>query len=275
MYGSYYRHVVKAEKTGERDIKFTFDAPGQSRAAADRRRSCTCCRSTGGKAPTAQGRKRDISATTLEPPLGSGPYRIKEFVAGRSVTLERVKDYWGARSPTSVSGTNNFDELRFEYLPRQSRSRSRPSRATRSIGAPRTAPRTGRRPTTSRRSPTSACCSRKIPRSAVRAGCRRSPSIIRRDQFKDARVRRALNFAFDFEEMNKQLFFGQYKRISSYFEGTELASSGLAGRAGSWKSSRRVRDEVPAEVFTTALHQSGRRQSRKRCATICARRCGC
>ena len=50
---------------------------------------------------------------------------------------------------------------------------------------------------------------------------------IRRDQFKDMRVRRALNLAFDFEEMNKQLFFGQYFRISSYFAGSELACSGL------------------------------------------------
>ena len=49
----------------------------------------------------------------------------------------------------------------------------------------------------------------------------------RREQFRDARVRRAFNYAFDFEEMNKQLFYGQYKRINSYFEGTELACSGL------------------------------------------------
>ena len=77
--------------------------------------SSRCCRSTGGKAPTAQGRKRDISATTLEKPLGSGPYRIKEFVAGRSVALERVKDYWGEQLPVSV-GQNNFDEMRFEFF---------------------------------------------------------------------------------------------------------------------------------------------------------------
>ena len=72
---------------------------------------------------------------------------------------------------------------------------------------------------------------------------------IRRDQFKDPRVRRALNFAFDFEEMNKQIFFGQYKRISSYFDGTELASSGLPeGRE--LEILETVRAEVPAEVFT-------------------------
>ena len=55
---------------------------------------------------------------------------------------------------------------------------------------------------------------------------------IRRDKFKDARVRRALNFAFDFEEMNKQIFFGQYKRINSYFDGTELGVQRLAGGQG-------------------------------------------
>ena len=75
---------------------------------------------------------------------------------------------------------------------------------------------------------------------------------IRRDKFSDPRVRRALNYAFDFEEMNKQIFFGQYKRISSYFDGTELASSGLPAGRGA----RHPRDdsaaEVPAEVFTTA-----------------------
>ena len=63
----------------------------------------------------AQGRKRDITATTLEMPLGSGPYRIKEFVAGRSVVLERVNDYWGKDLPVAV-GQNNFDQIRFEFF---------------------------------------------------------------------------------------------------------------------------------------------------------------
>jgi microcin C transport system substrate-binding protein len=72
----------------------------------------------------------------------------------------------------------------------------------------------------------------------------------RRAKFQDPRVRLAFNFAFDFEEMNKQIFFGQYKRIASYFQGTELASSGLpAGRE--LEILETVRDNVPAEVFTT------------------------
>src|SRR4029450_3751708 len=70
-----------------------------------------------------------------------------------------------------------------------------------------------------------------------------------RDKFKDPRVRRAFNFAFDFEEMNKQIFFGQYKRIASYFEGTELASKGLP-QGKELEILETVRDKVPAEVFT-------------------------
>jgi microcin C transport system substrate-binding protein len=72
---------------------------------------------------------------------------------------------------------------------------------------------------------------------------------LRREQFKDARLRRAFNYAFDFEEMNKQLFFGQYKRIDSYFYGTELASTGLP-EGEELKILETVRDKVPAEVFT-------------------------
>jgi microcin C transport system substrate-binding protein len=72
---------------------------------------------------------------------------------------------------------------------------------------------------------------------------------VRRDKFKDARVRRAFNFAFDFEEMNKQVFFGQYKRISSFFEGTELASSGLP-EGKELAILETVRDKVPADLFT-------------------------
>ena len=73
---------------------------------------------------------------------------------------------------------------------------------------------------------------------------------IRRDKFKDPRVRRAFNFAFDFEEMNKQMFYGQYKRIASYFEGTELAARELP-EGEELKILETVRDKVPPEVFTT------------------------
>src|SRR5262249_55251356 len=74
---------------------------------------------------------------------------------------------------------------------------------------------------------------------------------IRRAKFSDPRVRRAFNFAFNFEEINKQLFFGSYHRIKSYFEGMdELASSGVP-QGLELEILQTVRDKVPAEVFTT------------------------
>ena len=71
----------------------------------------------------------------------------------------------------------------------------------------------------------------------------------RRDKFKDPRVRLAMNHVFDFEEMNKQIFFGQYKRVASYFEGLELASSGLP-EGKELEILETVRAKVPPEVFT-------------------------
>jgi microcin C transport system substrate-binding protein len=114
MYASYYRHVTKAEKVAERDIKFTFDAPG-NRELPHIVGELTVMPKHYWEGNDSEGRKRDISATTLEPPLGSGPYRIGDFVAGRTVKLVRVKDYWGTALPTQV-GQNNFDELRFEFF---------------------------------------------------------------------------------------------------------------------------------------------------------------
>src|SRR3979411_3064522 len=71
----------------------------------------------------------------------------------------------------------------------------------------------------------------------------------RRDKFKDPRVRRAFNFAFDFEEMNRQLFSNQYTRIASYFEGTELAATGVpSGKELEFLTL--LRDRAPADLFT-------------------------
>ena len=93
-------------------------SPSTGRAIANCRRSSassTCCRSIGGKAPTRPATSATSSATTLEPPLGCGPYRIKEFVAGRTIVFERVKDYWGKDLNVNI-GRDNFDEMRYEYF---------------------------------------------------------------------------------------------------------------------------------------------------------------
>jgi microcin C transport system substrate-binding protein len=244
MYASYYRHVVKAEKTGERDIKFTFDAPGNRELPT-----------IVGELPVlpkhywegidGQGRKRDISATTLEKPLGSGPYRIKDFVAGRSVTLERVKDYWGLDLPVRI-GQNNFDELRYEFF----RDNLVALEAFKADQADWITENSAKQWATAYDFP--AVTEKRVVKEEfpINDSGRMQGFVLnlRRDQFKDARLRRAFNYAFDFEEMNKQLFYGQYKRINSYFEGTELACSGLP-EGQELEILQSVRDKVPADVF--------------------------
>ena len=247
QYSAYYRHVVKAEKSGDRDVKFTFDAPG-NRELPQIVGQLTVLPKHWWEGSDSEGRKRDISATTLEKPLGSGAYRIKEFVPGRSIALERVKDYWG-RDLSANIGRNNFDELRFEYF----------RDSTVAIEAFK-GDQVDWRTENSAKSWATAYDFPAVTEKRVlleefpnrSSGIMQAFALnIRRDKFRDPRVRRALNFAFDFEEMNKQIFFDQYKRISSYFDGTELASSGLP-QGRELEILDTVRAEVPAEVFTTA-----------------------
>jgi microcin C transport system substrate-binding protein len=248
MYASYYGHVEKVEKIGERDIKFTFDAPG-NRELPTIIGELEVLPKHYWEGTDSQGRKRDISATTLEPPLGSGPYRIKEFVAGRSVVLERVKDYWGVNHPTRI-GENNFDEMRFEFF----RDNLVALEAFKADQADWISENSAKQWATAYDFP--AVTEKRVVKEEfpINDSGRMQAFILnlRREQFKDARLRRAFNYAYDFEEMNKQLFFGQYKRINSYFEGTELASSGLP-QGQELEILEPVRDKVPADVFTTAF----------------------
>src|SRR5882724_9498205 len=223
QFSAYYRHVVKAEKAGERDIKFIFDAPG-NRELPQIVGQLTVLPKHWWEGSDSEGRKRDISATTLEKPLGCSAYRIKEFVPGRSIVLERVKDYWGADLNVNI-GRNNFDELRFEYF----RDSIVALEAFKGDQVDWRLENSAKNWATAYDFP--AVTEKRV---LLEEFPNRSSGImqafalnIRRDKFGDPRVRRALNFAFDFEEMNKQIFFNQYKRINSYFDGTELASSGL------------------------------------------------
>lgn len=244
-YASYYRHVVKAEKTGERDIRFTFDGPG-NRELPTIVGELLVLPKHWWEGTDAQGRKRDVSATTLEPPLGSAPYRIKEFVAGRSIVLERVKDYWGEKLPVRI-GQNNFDELRFEFF----RDNTVALEAFKADQADWIMENSAKQWATAYDFP--AVADKRVVKEEfpINDSGRMQGFVLnlRREMFKDPRVRRAFNYAFDFEEMNKQLFYGQYKRIASYFEGTELASSGLP-QGDELAILETVRDKVPAELFT-------------------------
>jgi microcin C transport system substrate-binding protein len=260
---AYYRHVTKVEKTGDHEITFHFDAPG-NRELPQILGQLMVMPKHWWEGSDKEGRKRDITATTLEPPLGSGPYRIKDFVAGRSLVLERVKDAWAKDLNVKV-GHNNFDEIRYEYF----------RDATVAFEAFKADQFDYRRENVAKNWMTAydipAVKEKRILREEFAL---RSVGIMqcfafntRRDKFKDPRVRRAFNFAYDFEEMNKQIFYGQYRRIGSYFDGTELAwnwrpdpdeVSTATVRPGGDRPEgleleilETVRDKVPPEVFTT------------------------
>lgn len=245
MYSAYYRHVVKAEKTGQRDVTFTFDGPG-NRELPHIVGELTILPKHWWEGTDAQGRKRDVSATTLEPPLGGGAYRIKDFTAGRTVAYERVKDYWAHDLNVNV-GRDNFDELRYEYF----RDSTVALEAFKADSLDWRTENSAKNWATAYDFPAV-----KEKRVLLEEFPQRASGVMqafvlntRRDKFKDARVRLAMNYAFDFEEMNKQIFFGQYKRIASYFEGTELAATGLP-QGKELEILETVRDKVPAEVFT-------------------------
>ena len=246
MYSAYYQHVTKAEQTGDREVTFTFDSPG-NRELPQITGELLVLPKHWFEGVDKSGNKRDVTSTTLEPPLGNGPYRIKEFEPGRSIVYERVKDYWGKDLPVNV-GRNNFDEIHYDYY-----------RDTTVIIEAFKADRIDWRNENSAKNWATAydfpaatdkrVVLEEFPIRNIGWG-QAFAFNIRRAKFADPRVRRAFNLAFDFEEMNKQIFFGQYQRVGSYFDGTELASSGLPSGL-ELEILQTVRSEVPPELFTT------------------------
>jgi len=241
-----YRHVSKVEKSGDRDITFTFDVKG-NRKLPQIISQLTVLSKEWWEGTSEDGKKRNIGETTLEPPLGSGPYRIKEFSAGRNIVYERVKDYWGQNVNVNI-GRNNFDELRFEYF----RDATVAIEAFKANSVDWRTENSAKNWATAYDFPAVAekrVILEEFPINNI--GIMQAFAFnIRREKFKDSRLRLAFNYAFDFEALNKQMFFGQYKRINSYFEGTDLAATGLpTGKELALLET--VRDKVPAQLFTT------------------------
>jgi microcin C transport system substrate-binding protein len=245
QFASYYRHVVKVETTGEREITFAFDAPG-NRELPQIVGQLTVLPQHWWEGTDQNGNKRDISATTLEPPLGSGAYRIKEFSPGRNIIYQRAPDYWGKTLNVNV-GRDNFDELRFEYF----RDTTIALQAFKADAVDWRTENSAKNWATAYDFPAvndKRILLEEFPINNI--GLMQAFVFnIRREKFQDQRVRRAFNLAFDFEETNRQIFFGQYRRIASFFEGTELAATGVpTGRE--LEILETVRDKVPAELFT-------------------------
>ncbi len=199
--------------------------------------------------------ERDLAKTTLEPPLGSGAYQIANTVDERgiirktdSIIYERVPDYWAANINTKI-GHDNFDRIRYDYfrddtvgfeafkageIDYRYEYNSR-NWATGYDDAP--AIRDGR-------------IKRELIKLQNAHGMQGFVFNTRRAPFDDMRVREALNHAFDFEWTNEKLFYGQYARNNSFFDGSELAATGLPSKA-ELAYLNPLRAQLPEAVFTT------------------------
>ncbi len=236
----YYADVLKAVETGPHQVKFVF-RNGTNRELP----------SIVGEMPVlskAYWESRDFAKTTLEIPMGSGPYKISAFDPGRSVTYRLVADYWGKDLPVN-RGRNNFGEIRYDYYRDQGVSLEAFKAGAYDIRVENVSKNWA----IGYDSPALAAGfikKEQIP-NKVPQGMQAFGFNTRRAIFADPRVRQALGYLFDFEWTNKELFYGAYTRSKSYFSNSDLASSGLPG-PDELKILDKYRGQIPESVFTTA-----------------------
>ncbi|MGE5516078.1 MAG: extracellular solute-binding protein [Bacteroidota bacterium] len=242
-YRFYYAGVDKVEKVGPRAVKFTFK-PGDNRELPLIVGEMPIL-------PKHYWQSRTFENTTLEPPLGSGPYKIGAFEAGRYITYERVKDYWAKDLPVH-KGLFNFDRIRYDVY----------RDATVALEALKAGEFDFRDENEAKKWATAyddwaalkdGRAKKVLLNNRLPTGMQAYAYNLRRPLWADPRVRQALAYAFDFEWTNANLFYGQYKRTESYFANSELAATGLPGN-DELPLLEPLRAQVPPEVFTTAYH---------------------
>lgn len=246
FYNSYYKNIAKAEQTGEHEVTFTFSQKGNRELPL-----------ITGQLPVLpkhwwtgkndKGNPRNLQESTLEVPLGSGSYKVTDVKPGTAITLRRVEDYWAKDLPVNI-GQDNIDEIQYIFFrdsdvafeafkSDQSDWRTESSSKTWATGYDFPALKKGR------------AVKEELHLKQVE-GMQGWIFNTRRAKFQDPRVRRAFNFAFDFEWSNANLFYGQYTRSRSYFNNSEMEAKGLPD-ADELAILTPLKDKVPAEVFTT------------------------
>jgi microcin C transport system substrate-binding protein len=237
-YAFYYGDVLKAEKTGDRKVLFTF------RDNTNKELPLIL-----GQLPVLPSKwwaSRDFEKVSLDIPLGSGAYKVDSFDVGRSIAYRRVDDWW-AKDLWMNRGRNNFEVMRYEYYRdvtvqfeafKAGDIDIRQENIARNWATAYDIPpvREGR------------IIKDEIPHE-LPTGMQCFAFNTRRDFFKDRRVREAIATMFDFAWTNKNLFYGMYKRNISFFGNSELASSGLPTPA-ELKYLEPLRGKIPEEVFT-------------------------
>ena len=190
--------------------------------------------------------ERDFTKTSLEPPLGSGPYRLARVDAGRSLRYERADDWWAKDLPVS-KGLYNFDTIQIDYY----RDMSVALEAFKAGQFDFNLEYSAKDWATGYNSP--ALRSGKIIKKEIKnhnpVGMQGYTFNLRNPKFQDPRVREAISLLFDFEWTNKQLFYGSYIRTQSFFENSELAARGLPS-AAELEILEPLRGSIPDQVFT-------------------------
>lgn len=192
--------------------------------------------------------KHDFEASSLEPPLGSGPYQVSRVEAGRFIELERVKDYWGAELPVNV-GQNNFDAIRYEYF----RDRQVAFEAFKGGAFTFREEFTARVWATGYEFPAvqEGRVRKEVVPDARPSGTQGWWMNTRREAFRDPRVREAIGLCFDFNWSNANLMYGAYIRTASYFENSDLKATGRPAPE-ELALLDPIRGDLPAEVFGEA-----------------------
>jgi microcin C transport system substrate-binding protein len=246
FYASYYKNVVSAEAIDAQTLKFTFDEKG-NRELPFIMGQLPALPKHFWEGRDAAGQARDFGRSSLEPPLGSGPYKIGRFEAGRFVEYERIKDHWSRDLPVNV-GRFNFDVIRVDYYRDEDVSlqaffadeydvRFENSARNWATAYDHPAVQSGR------------IVQQRLP--YVEPITAQSFSLnLRREKFADRRVRQALGLAFNFEWQKTNIFYGEYERVRSYFHNSELAASGLPSPA-ELELLEPYRKDLPPELFTT------------------------
>lgn len=240
FFQAYYEDVAKVEKLGELEVKFSFGDTSN--------RELPLILGQLPVLPEHYWKDREFGSGSLDIPVGSGPYKIGPFEAGRSVTYVRNEDYWAKDLPVN-NGRYNFDRISFEYF----------SDDTVAMEAFKAGVYNFREESSAKAWATAYNGDKFENGQLVKeeiehdqpAGMQGFIYNTRRSVFKDPLVRQALAYAFDFEWTNKNLFYGQYSRTKSYFENSELASTGTPSKA-ELALLEPHRDHLPPEVFNQA-----------------------
>ena len=241
FYRAYYADVDRVEATGDRRVVFHFKS--------NQNRELPMIIGEMPVLPKHWWQGRDFSRPLTDPPLGSGPYKVGRYEFGRTLTLDRVPDYWAANLPTA-KGMANFDHETTEYF----------RDATVAMEAFKAGQIDFRDENIAKNWATAydfpavqkGLVKKEEIRHELPTGMQGFAMNTRRPLFADRRVRQALAMAFDFEWMNKNLFYGAYTRTQSYFSNSDLASSGLP-QGQELKLLEPFRDSLPPELFTTAF----------------------